>query len=150
MLFFDNLMAIDYTSLDLKPIEQLAFIKMAHMMFTTHNEELNCSISFLCKKCNCTKPTMHSSLSKLESKGLISIKRTSGNNNVYSLNQDFIRTLFLYPESEQGLGDLIVQKMKQDSETTSSRAVDDLIAQKTKPKVNKNKAKRNRKKNKRR
>jgi hypothetical protein len=76
-----NLLSFDLSSFDLKPIEQLLFLRIGNYI------ELGFSASIfdLCSVCNCTKPTIYSSLSRLSSLGLISIVRSPGQINTYSL-----------------------------------------------------------------
>jgi hypothetical protein len=76
-----NLLSFDLSPFDLKPIDQLLFLRIGNYI------ELGFSASIfdLCSVCNCTKPTVYSSLTKLSSLGLISIVRSSGQINTYSL-----------------------------------------------------------------
>ena len=138
--YFGNIVCIDYSAIGLKPVEQLVFLKLSYALSDDLFDSVTFSINYICELCNCTKPTVISSLAKLESLGLISIQKTPGSNNSYSLNKPYVESLFRF-ETEQAnwLGETLEDLFEPDS----------IPKQKIKPQVNKNKRKRDRKRKRR-
>jgi len=93
MHFFEKLLSIDCSKLDLSSIEQLVFIKISYYCFYG----LSPTLPFLAKSCGCSKPTLLLSISKLEGLGILIVFRSKGVSNSYSLNDERIKSL-IHPE----------------------------------------------------
>jgi len=89
MNFFEKILSIDYTGFGLSSIEQLLFIKIAYSIA----DGLDVSAKSLCASCGCSKPTLHLSISKLESLRFIVVSRSPGSSNRYSVNDGLVDSL---------------------------------------------------------
>ena len=79
-----SILSFDLSSFDLKPIDQLVFIRLGDLILSG----VPVSASCLCEICNCTKPTIYSSLAKLSFLGLIEVNRFPGQLSSYSLGYE--------------------------------------------------------------
>lgn len=89
MHFFEKILFIDYSSYGFSSVEQLVFIKIAHSVFNKGKP----TSSDLCASCACSKPTLHLSISRLEELGFITVARSIGCINVYSLDYSYIDSI---------------------------------------------------------
>jgi hypothetical protein len=144
MDLIDKIFRLDYSKLELKPVEQLLFLRISYYV-SLGGEFISIAfpITYFCKVCNCTRPTVHAALARLEELGLILIDRKPGSNNNYSLNFSTLEPLF--PEIAKPVSKGFFSTEDFPSFDDSQEGVSALSNFKERPLLSKNQSKRKRK-----